>query len=365
MNPAAEKITGYKLSEIASRPLHYAIHYKRPDGTHYPMEECPVDNSQAALVPLQNQEETFVDKDGRLFPVVWSIAPLEKDSKTVGAVLEFRDVTLEKAAQLEQLKAKLEAEQQLVRAQEADAHRRLLTEFVDYVCHEIRNPLHGIAANMEFLAGTLEKMYNIMESNCTCCSRGRVSGMFCDSQEFLASIRECVEHQTQITDSVLDLSRLEAGKVELCDEVFDPRDLIHQTVKILRGKIMEKNVVVREELPSLTSYAIPSYSCDRHSTSTPILVKGDATRLRQLFVNLVSNAVKFTPPGGRIVLQLEPLVRDGAWLKLTGMVQDNGVGLEDSELASLFKRFSQTNKKISNDYSGSGLGIVRSSGFSE
>ncbi|KAI9137086.1 hypothetical protein BKA69DRAFT_1128532 [Paraphysoderma sedebokerense] len=369
MNPAAEKITGYKLSDISTRPLHYAVHYKRPDGSHYPMEECPVDNSQAALVPMQNQEEVFVDKYGRLFPVVWSIAPLEKDGKTVGAVLEFRDVTEEKAAEAERLKTKLEAEQQLVRAQEADAHRRVLTEFVDYVCHEIRNPLHGIAANMEFLAGTLQKLHNLVDVNCKCPGEGQLSAVFVEGREHLESIKQCVDHQTLITNNVLDLSRLEAGKVELYDEVFDPRDLLHQTVNILRGKILAKNVVINEELPSqiLTpispsfpasvSASIPNSNKDIHSSTPPPLVKGDATRLRQIFVNLVSNAVKFTPPNGNIILRLEPLVREGAHVKLTGVVQDNGVGLEKNELASLFKRFSQTNKKISSEYGGSGLGL--------
>lgn len=72
MNQAAMDITGYSsLDEISHAPLHYAVHYRRPDGSDYPMEECPIDNSSAELVKMQNQSEVFVKKDGTLFPVVW------------------------------------------------------------------------------------------------------------------------------------------------------------------------------------------------------------------------------------------------------------------------------------------------------
>ena len=104
MNPAAVNVTGYHLDEIKDKPLHYAVHYKRPDGSHYPMEECPIDNASAELVKVSDQEEIFARKDGTLFPVSYSVSPLERDGQTFGAVLEFRDVTELKRAG-EELKA--------------------------------------------------------------------------------------------------------------------------------------------------------------------------------------------------------------------------------------------------------------------
>ncbi len=98
MNPAAEVVTGYTLDEIKDRPLHYAVHHTHPDGTPFPMEECPIDRSSATLVPIQGHEDIFVRKDGTFFPVSCSVAPLEREGKTVGAVLEFRDITEEKRA---------------------------------------------------------------------------------------------------------------------------------------------------------------------------------------------------------------------------------------------------------------------------
>lgn len=97
MNPAAMEVTGYhSLEEIKDKPLHYAVHWKKPDGSHYPMEECPIDNAQAQLKKVQNQEEIFCSKDGRLFPVSYSITPLEKNGEVVGSVLEFRDISEKK-----------------------------------------------------------------------------------------------------------------------------------------------------------------------------------------------------------------------------------------------------------------------------
>ena len=98
MNPAAEAVTGYALEEIRHRPLHYAVHHTHPDGTPFPMEECPIDRSSATLVPIRGHEDVFVRKNGTFFPVSCSVAPLEREGKTVGAVLEFRDTTEEKRA---------------------------------------------------------------------------------------------------------------------------------------------------------------------------------------------------------------------------------------------------------------------------
>jgi PAS domain S-box-containing protein len=138
MNRAAEQLTGWTLAEIADRPLHYAVHYKKPDGSPYPLEECPVDNSQAELRAAQNQHEIFCDRWGRLFPVVWSVAPLAKGGRTIGAVIEFRDVTHEQQIEREKLRLLVEAEAERAKMNEAETNRLKMAEFVDYICHEIR-----------------------------------------------------------------------------------------------------------------------------------------------------------------------------------------------------------------------------------
>jgi PAS domain S-box-containing protein len=99
MNPVAEAVTGYTLSEIKDKPLHYAIHHTHADGSPYPMSECPIDNASERLVAVREQEEIFVRKDGSFFPVSFSVAPLERDENSIGAVLEFRDITEQKRSE--------------------------------------------------------------------------------------------------------------------------------------------------------------------------------------------------------------------------------------------------------------------------
>ena len=100
INTAACEMTGYQgLDEIKGRPLHYAVHFRKPDGSPYPMEECPIDRANAEIVPLRAQREVFCRKNGDLFPVEFNVAPITREGEPLGAVIEVRDITRDLQAQ--------------------------------------------------------------------------------------------------------------------------------------------------------------------------------------------------------------------------------------------------------------------------
>ena len=100
MNRAAEELTGFRLDELQGKELHYFIHHTRPDGSHYPLEECPIDRAFPQNMREQG-EEVFVHKDGHLYPVAFTASPIRRDGVTVGTIIEARDITAERREQRE------------------------------------------------------------------------------------------------------------------------------------------------------------------------------------------------------------------------------------------------------------------------
>ncbi|HZG44370.1 MAG TPA: PAS domain S-box protein, partial [Longimicrobium sp.] len=116
MNPAAEQLTGYTLGEVQGRALHDYVHHTRPDGTPYPLEECPIDRAFPRNMREQG-EETFVHKDGHFYPVAFTASPIRDGGRTVGTVIEARDITEERRAEAERrrLVGELERERNRLR----------------------------------------------------------------------------------------------------------------------------------------------------------------------------------------------------------------------------------------------------------
>jgi hypothetical protein len=114
------------------------VHSIYPDGSPYPIQECPVYGHQAKNEAVQNAEEVFIARSGRFFPIKYSVAPL-RGGYEHGAVIEFRDISEEKQLEHERMEARLQTEQQTERVKQEEKHRKQMGEFIDYVCHEVRN----------------------------------------------------------------------------------------------------------------------------------------------------------------------------------------------------------------------------------
>jgi signal transduction histidine kinase len=188
-----------------------------------------------------------------------------------------------------------------------------------------------------------------------------------DASTYLSSIRECASHQLHVVTNVLDLSRLESGNVLLSDEVVDPSRVARQVIQMMSGKAFTRSISLildDSAMPILASSSalaasLPnlfvSPSTAYRTNNSARLVKGDSMTLSQIFLNLVSNAIKFTPPHGKVTLKIgleeEALTNEEGESKdgrvvLRASVEDSGVGMTEQEMSTIFSRFKQANRKV-------------------
>ncbi|MDR2100771.1 MAG: nitrate- and nitrite sensing domain-containing protein, partial [Campylobacteraceae bacterium] len=210
------------------------------------------------------------------------------------------------------------------KAEEASAAKSI---FLANMSHEIRTPLNGIIGFTDLL---------------------KESGLDGEKLEFVEVIQKSSENLLTIINNVLDLSKIESNKVELDEIPFLPIQEFENAVEVYGPKAAEKNIQLSAYIdPSLTNY-----------------LKGDITKIKEVLINLMSNAVKFTPQNGSIVISIirfESMVQGSTRIQFS--VEDNGVGIPQSKLHDIFNAFSQADSTITRKYGGTGLGLTISSKF--
>ena len=301
MNPAAIEETGYSLEEFAKAPFHEVLHAPAKDGGHS-AGDCPIRTARERMQPLKKQRDLFVRQDGSMFPVSCSLSPLQRDGRPAGAVLEFRDITDEQAAQ---------------KALE-DASRRK-DQFLATLSHELRTPMTAVLGWARMLKLGLAEA---------------------DVRGAIDAIEKSAAMQAQLIDDVLDVSRVAAGKMTFKPVPVDLGLVLRAAMTTVHPAAAAKGIEILASAPP----QLPR-------------VLGDEGRLQQIIWNLLSNAVKFTPRGGTITVRL---IAVGSLLRLT--VQDTGKGIDPGYLPHAFEPFSQEDGSMTRSHEGIGLGlsIVRS-----
>ncbi|MBF0552718.1 MAG: response regulator, partial [Deltaproteobacteria bacterium] len=204
--------------------------------------------------------------------------------------------------------------------QTAEAANRAKSEFLANMSHEIRSPINGIIGSINLLNDT-----PLTEEQLDCVDMAGTSAA----------------HLLDLINDILDLSKIEAGRVELLDVNFSLLELMHRVFLIIRPKAEEKML----QLTCSVAEQIPSF------------LYGDAGRLRQVFINLLGNAVKFTETG-QIELDLQAEETTDTRCKLHVLVRDTGIGIPADKFESIFDPFEQVDISYNKKYEGTGLGLA-------
>jgi PAS domain S-box-containing protein len=302
MNPAAKRVTGYQsLSEIKDRPLHYAVHWRKPDGSLYPMEECPIDNAQATLQPVQDQEEIFCRKDGTLFPVSYSVAPLEKDGKVVGSVLEFRDISEQKKIE--------NALHEAIRTRDT---------FLTIASHELKTPLTSLKLQTQLFNRSIQKYgVQFLEPEKT--------------RKLTSNTIKQVNRLNRLVDDMLDISRIRTGRLSIQPEVLNLGELIQE--------VLDRMALNFDEAGCEINLQIKGH------------IEGvwDRARLEQVIINILTNALRYGP-GKPIELRAQYDEN-----RVLIHIQDSGIGIAGENLERIFGQFERAISE--NEVSGFGLGL--------
>jgi len=202
----------------------------------------------------------------------------------------------------------------------AQAANAAKSAFLATISHEIRTPLNGVLGMVDVLRSTH------LETK---------------QQSYLENIRQSGNALLTLLDDVLEYSRMEAGRITLHNDKFEPRRLLEELLFIVSTQAEQKGLRLQLTI----------------DPDVPEVLLGDAGRLRQIVLNLIGNAVKFTDRG-KVTLRLESLQQDEAVNKLRFSVSDTGIGIEPEALDHLFDRFHQADSSITRRYGGTGLGLA-------
>jgi PAS domain S-box-containing protein len=295
-NPAAEEAIGLSRDELIGNVCHRFI-------CPAEKENCPITDFKQTI---DKSERMLLNGRSEYLPVLKSVVPVKIGEKEY-LIESFIDLSERKRTEEELLQAKLAAE----------SANRAKSEFLTNMSHELRTPLTAIIGFSDVMLGGM-------------------SGEFNDqNKKFLNNIANSGKHLLTLINNILDLSKIEAGKMELELEMFSVSEVFNDTKAVTSALALKKDVTME------------------YSVDPEISVYADRVRFKQVIYNLVSNSIKFTPSRGSITVSA---AKEGDFVRVS--VSDTGIGISEENQKLLFQPFRQVDASINRQYEGTGLGLA-------
>jgi PAS domain S-box-containing protein len=293
LNPAGARILGITLAEMGGRTIHEAIHHSHADGTPWSETDCANTQAMRRGESIGTMSDTFWRPDGTSVSVEYSSTPMfGEDGKQLGAVMMFRDLTERRAVE------------------------RLKNEFASTVSHELRTPLTSIRGALGLL------------------NSGMLGPISEKGQRMLEIAVSNTDRLVRLINDILDLDRIDSGKVELTRDVVDANTILQHAIESVQSMADQLHV----ELVTVPATGV---------------IRGDSDWIIQTLTNLLGNAIKFSPP--HTTVTLSGVANE---TELVFCVADEGRGVPEEKRESIFERFSQVDASDSRDKGGSGLGLA-------
>lgn len=321
-NKGAENLLGYSAEEVVDKEKPSLFH-KKEEVQNYALEleqqygekvdKHDIFTYKIKRGELETSDWTYLRKDGSTFPVQLVVTAIQDENgNTKGYLGVSADISALKAMEHSLLKAKLKAE----------AANKSKSEFLANMSHEIRTPLNGVIGFSDLLLKTK------LDAN---------------QQKYMETVFASAVSLLDLINDILDFSKIEAGKLELSEERVNISEICGRSVEMIKQQAHQKELEVLLNIPN---------SIDAN-------IMADGLRLRQILINLLSNALKFTHKGEiEVKVASKGLIEDNQKKRYTFSIRDTGIGIAPQNLKKIFRAFDQADASTTRKYGGTGLGLT-------
>ncbi len=309
INPAAERMLGYTAKELIGNPLHTMIHHTKGDGQAYPRDECPIYAAFSDGKVHHVNDEVFWKKDGTSFPIEYYSTPIREGDRLAGAVVTFKDITARKQAEEELILAK----------EEAENANQAKSKFLSQMSHELRTPLNAILGFSQLIETNPKEPLTDTQ------------------QQGVSEILKGGRHLLDLINEILDMARIETGNLSLSIEDINLNDLVEELLALSMPLAKNKHI-------ELYNYV---------SLEGDLYVRADRVRLKQVLLNLMSNAIKYNNPNGSV--KLDAVENSEGMIEIS--ISDTGHGIAEEHMAELFQPFNRLGSEHS-EIEGTGIGLT-------